>query len=269
ITGNLPADFKPALTNKLPLVQTIRIVQPCNYARTVLIEALQAAGVKVDAPAVAFNPVGLLPASNSYQSDTKVAELVGMPYSADARLILKVSYNIGADTSLLLFGLTQGVNDMGDALVVERKNLISNYGIPGGEFEFIDGSGGGLTTATNAAVTKMLLDMAAKPAFPAYFAALPILGVDGSLAFVTDFQSDPTLAGARGQVNAKTGTFVLGSSAGLMLKTQALGGYIKTKSGRQLVYELVVNNVAITGLDGVLQAFQDEGRISAILWRDY
>jgi D-alanyl-D-alanine carboxypeptidase len=269
ITGDLPVDFDPPLTNKLPLVQTFRIVRPSNYARTVLIEALQAAGVKVDAPAVAFNPVSLLPSSNSYPADTKVAELIGLPYSADANLVLKVSYNIGADTSLLLFGLTQGVNNMGDALVVERKNLILNYGIAGDEFQFIDGSGGGLTTATNRAVTKILLDMAAKPVFPSYFAALPILGVDGSLAFVTDFKADPTLAGATGQVNAKTGTFVQGSSSGLVLKAEAFGGYIRAKSGKQLVYELVVNDVAITGLGDVIQVFQDEGKISAILWRDY
>jgi D-alanyl-D-alanine carboxypeptidase len=181
---------------------------------------------------------------------------------------LKVSYNIGADTSLLLFGLTQGVNNMGDALVVERNNLISNYGIPGDEFEFVDGSGDGFTTATNGAVTKMLLDMAAKPAFPSFLAAQPILGVDGSLAFVTDFQSDSTLAGATGQVRAKTGTFVQGTASGIVLKAQALGGYIKTNSGRQLAYELVVNDVAITGLNDVIQVFQDEGTISAILWRD-
>ncbi len=269
ITGDLPIDFDPPLTNKFPLVQTFRIVQPSNYARTVLIEALQAAGVKVDAPAVAFNPVGLLPPPNSYPPDTKVAELIGLPYSDDAKLILKVSYNIGADTSLLLFGLTQGVNNMGNALVVERKNLTTNYGIPDGQFNFIDGSGGGLTTATNTAVTKMLLDMASKPAFPSYFAAMPLLGVDGSLGFVTDFQSDPTLAGATGQVSAKTGTFVQGTASGTVLKAQAFGGYITTKSGNELVYELVVNDVAITGLNDVLQAFQDEGTISAILWRDF
>jgi D-alanyl-D-alanine carboxypeptidase len=54
-----------------------------------------------------------------------------------------------------------------------------------------------------------------------------------------------------------------------VLKAQALGGYIKTKSGRKLVFELVVNDVAITDLNDVLKAFQDEGRISARLWRDY
>jgi D-alanyl-D-alanine carboxypeptidase len=262
VTGDLPADYVPPLTNKFPLVQTFRIVQPSNYARTVLIEAVQDAGVKVDAPAVGFNPVGLLPPPNSYPADTKIAELTGLPYSDDAKLILKVSHNLGADTSLLLFGVTQGVNNMGDALVVERNNLVSNYGIPGDEFQFVDGSGGGFTGATNGAVTKMLPDMIAKPAFPSFFAALPILGVDG---LTPDFESDPTLAGAVGQVTAKGGTFVLGP----VLKAQGFGGYIKTRTGKQLVYALEVNEIPFSGLSDLIRVIQDQSTIAAILWRDY
>jgi D-alanyl-D-alanine carboxypeptidase len=268
IGGQIPVDFVPPLTNKYPLVQAFRITQPSNYARTVFIEALKAAGVTVRASLVAENPAQLLPARNSYAPDAKVAELQGLPYAETAKLILKVSYNIGADTSLVLFGLTQGVDNMNDALKVERKNLATNYGVAEEEIHFVDGSGGGLTTATNRAVTRMLIDMKAKPSFPTFFNDLPKLGVDGSLGFVTDYKSDSTLSGATGQVTAKTGTFVEGNDAGLVLKGQAFGGYITTKSGRQLVYELVVNNVAITSLDDVLQTFQDEGRISAMLWRD-
>ncbi len=268
ITGQLPTDFVPPLTNSFPLVQTFRIVQPSNYARTVFIEALEAAGVTVAAAPVAPNPVHLLPPKNSYPADAKVAELTGMPYSDYARFVLKISYNIGADTSLLLFGLTHGVDNMKDALRVERKNLTSHYGIPDDEFFFVDGSGGGATTATNPAVTKMLTDMTIRSTFPVFFDSLPILGVDGSLAFVTDFQSDPSLTGATGQVRAKTGTFVQGSERGLVLKGQAFGGYINAKSGKRLIYELVVDNVNVVGLSDLIQVFQDEGTISAILWRD-
>jgi D-alanyl-D-alanine carboxypeptidase len=268
ITGQLPVDFIPPLTNKNPLVQTVRIVDPSDYARTVFIEELKKAGVRVDAPLVAENPVRLLPPKDSYSAAKKMAELRGLPYSEDAKLILKVSYNIGADTSLLLFGLTQGVDNQGDALEVERANLSAQYGIRQNEYHFVDGSGGGPTTATNPAVTRMLLKMTKSHSFPAFFDSLPILGVDGSLNFVTDFESDPTLAGAKGQVRAKTGTFAEGSESGLLLKGQAFGGYITTKRGRRLAYELVVNNVNVTSLDQVIQVFQDEGRISAILWRD-
>jgi D-alanyl-D-alanine carboxypeptidase len=268
ITGQIPADFIPPLTAKSPLVQVVRITQPSNYARTVFVEALKAAGVTVHANAVAENPAQLLPAKNSYSNHDKVAELEGLPYSDTAKFILKVSYNIGADTSLVLFGLTQGVDNMNDALRVERKNLVTKFGISESEFHFVDGSGGGLTTATNQTVTRMLFDMQGKPVFPAFSNALPKLAVDGSLGFVTDFKSDRTLAGATGHVTAKTGTFVEGSSAGLVLKGQAFGGYITAKSGKRLIYELVVNNVPITTLDEALHTFQDEGTISAMLWRD-
>ena len=123
MTGNLPVDFKPPFTNKFPLVQVFRIVNPTNYARTIFIEKLQTAGVSVDTPAVTQNAATLLPARNSYAADTRVAELKGLPYADYAKFILKVSYNIGADTSLVLWGLTQKVDNMTDALAVEQKNL--------------------------------------------------------------------------------------------------------------------------------------------------
>lgn len=264
VIGQLPINFDPPLTNKFPYVQTFRIVEPSNYARTVFIEALEQAGVRVHAPDVAQNPEGLLPPKGSYKPDNKVAELQGLPYSDDAKLILKVSYNIGADTSLLLFGLTRGVDNMNDALQVEKGNLKAKFGISDSEYDFVDGSGGGDSKATMGAVTKILIELKERDTFPAFFNALPILGVDGSLGFVTNFESDPSLAGAKGQVRAKTGTFVEGTT----LKGQAFGGYIASKSGKQLAYQLVINNIPISSLADVIQVFQDEGTISAILWRD-
>jgi len=268
VAGQLPVDFIPPLTNEFPLIRTFRIVEPQNYARTVLIELLEDAGVTVLADTVAENPVGKLPPKNSYSEDDLVTTFVSFPYADYAKLILKVSYNIGADTSLLLWGVAQGVDNMDDALAAERVNLTDNFGIPGDEYFFIDGSGGGDTTATNKAVTEWLEIMTGQTAFPAFFDALPILGVDGSLGFVTDFEQDPSLAGAKGQVRAKTGTFAAGAESGFIIKGQAFGGYIDAKSGRRLVYQLVVNNVPVTDFNQLLDIFQDEGTISAILWRD-
>lgn len=271
ITGQLPVDFIPPLTEEFPLIRTFRIVEPQNYARTVLIELLEDAGVTVLADTVAENPVGLLPPKNSYSEDNFITALTSLPYSDYAKFILKISYNIGADTSLLLWGLTAGVDNMDDALAAERVNLTENFAIPGDEFLFFDGSGGGDTVATNPAVTQWFEIMSDQPAFDAFFLALPILAVDGSLGLVTDFQSDPTLAGATGQVHAKTGTYVAGDEQGIVIKGQAFGGYIDAKSGRRLAYQLVVNNVSATDdfINELLQIFQDEGTISAILWRDY
>jgi len=264
LKGNLPIDFEPPLTGSYPLIRTFRIVDPSSYARTVLIEKLRAAGVEIDAPTVEPNPGERLPPKNSYEPNMQVAQLKGLPYSEDAKLINKVSYNIGADTSLLLYGLTQGADDMKSALIAEKKVLLKNYGIKPSEYFFVDGSGGGQTSAINSAVTRFLAEMYTRATFPAYIASFPILGIDGSLATVTGFESDPTLAPAKGQVHAKTGTFIDGP----LIKGQAFAGYINAKSGRKLAYQLVVNNVPFKSINDVIQVFQDEGTISAILWRD-
>jgi D-alanyl-D-alanine carboxypeptidase len=271
IAGNVPSHFVPPLTGEPALVQTVRIVQPSNYARTVFVEALVAAGVGVTAPSVEPNPTSLLPATGSYAPAHRVAQLAGLPESDNAKYVMKISYNIGADTSLVLFGLTQHANSMDGALGAERKNLAEHYGIPASEYRFFDGSGGGNTTATNGAVTSMLDALQTSPAHAAFVDALPVLGVDGSLAFVTHFKSDSTLSGAAGNVRAKTGTYAAPNAAGtgIELKGQAFGGYIDTKSGRHLTYELVVNNVPISQIDDVVAVFEDEGTISAMLWRDF
>lgn len=86
--------------------------------------------------------------------------------------------------------------------------LAEQFGIPPAAVHFIDGSGNEETTATAEAVTTLLATMRQRPSHTAFRDSLPTLGVDGSLAIATDFAADPTLAGARGDVRAKTGTYV-------------------------------------------------------------
>lgn len=89
-------------------------------------------------------------------------------------------------------------------------------------------------------------------------------------ATITDFEADSTLAGAKGQVHAKTGTDVVSNPSAPtlpILKSQALAGYVDAKSGRRIAFFLAVNNVPITGIPDVLTAFQDEGTIAATLWK--
>jgi len=50
-----------------------------------------------------------------------------------------------------------------------------------------------------------------------------------------------------------------------MLTAQSLAGYINTKSGKHLAFHVVVNNVPISGFNDVVQAFQDDATISAML----
>lgn len=270
INGQLPINFIPPLTNKYPLIQTIRISNPANYARTVFIEALREAGVDISKlDKVKNNPVALLKSRDVYNLKNQVAALQSLPYAEYAKFILKVSYNIGADTSLVLFGLTQGVRSMSDSLQIERKFLQSKYNISADNFNFVDGSGGGDTLATNTVITNWLQIMTKSSAYQPFFHALPILGVDGSLVFVKDFQSNSSLSGARGRVHAKTGTYVKKENNQMMLKGQSLAGYVTTKNNHKLIFQVVVNEVPINSINDVLQVFQDQGTISAILWRDF
>jgi len=128
VAGSVPIDLVPPLTGKFPLVRTVRIVEPANYARTVLIELLRKNGVRVDASADKPNPVTLLLPERRYPADAKVAKLTGLPYAENAKFVMKVSYNIGADASLLLFGLTQGVDNMDAALVRSGTSLLPATG---------------------------------------------------------------------------------------------------------------------------------------------
>ncbi|SAL57284.1 D-alanyl-D-alanine carboxypeptidase precursor [Caballeronia peredens] len=273
LSGTIPADYVPPIVPSFPVIRTFRITQPANYARTVLIEALARAGVTVSAAAVANNPVQLLPVKNSYSAATRVAQLTSQTLDQYAKWILKVSYNIGADTSLMLFGVANnGSTTLDAALAAERATLSgASFNVPMDQTHFIDGSGGGETTATPIAIIAMLRAMNGRAAFPAYLAAMPFLGVDGSLASTTDFESDPTLAGAKGKVYAKTGTYGAGTDGPngpqLLLKGQAFAGYIDAKSGRRLAYALIVNNVPLTDVPQILNVFQDEGTISAIIWK--
>lgn len=264
VTGQIPVGYKPSLPGIPTLVQTFSIQDPATYTRIVLIEALEKAGVEVAAATVAKNNQELLPPSGSYQDDNKVAEFVSLPYSQYTRLILKVSHNLGANLSLMLFGLTQGARTIDTALAAERQTLISDFGIKGSEFDFpTNGSGSPDSQAAPDATVKLLRGMSRRDVFQAYFDSFPILGVDGSLAVVGVDPPNPVIAPAIGKVYAKTGTTVLGQ----FFKAQVFAGYIDAKSGRRLVYAVYVNDIGtLTDITEALEVFNDEGEISAIIY---
>jgi PBP4 family serine-type D-alanyl-D-alanine carboxypeptidase len=258
VSGTLPAGYKAQLSESPTFVRTFRVEQPASFARIAFVEALQRAGVTVGAALRAPNATGNLPPANSYAAATRVAAFVSPPYSEYAKLILKVSLNLGANLSLSLFGLTQGQRTVAGALAAERKTLISSMGVPGGEFNFpTNGSGSPDSQAAPRATLRMLVAMSQGPNAAAYRAALPILGVDGSLAGTgTNLQ-------AKGHVFAKTGTTI--DQTGL--KAQVLAGYIDAKSGRKLAFALYVNNAGpIKSLDDVGAVFTDEARITNAIY---
>lgn len=269
VSGQIAADYAPPLPGVKTFVQTFRLDYPkpgqnpgasgypATFARTTFIEALKRAGVTVRAPLVGPNPSDKLPPPNSYSPDTQVAELASAPYAQYSKLVLKVSHNLGANLSLMLFGLAHDVNTMPKALDEERSTLIGQYGLNSDGFDFpTNGSGSPDSLASAATTVDLLTFMAGQPAFPSYFESLPILGIDGSLA---EIGIDSP---ARGKVFAKTGTFLEDGQ----IKAQVLAGYIDARSGRRLAYALFVNDAGeINDIADVIGVIQDEGEISTII----
>jgi len=265
VSGQIAVGFTPALPGVATLVQTFRIdnpnapQDPAAFARTTFIEALGRAGVTVTAPLVGPNPSDKLPPPDSYPADTQVAELVSAPYSQYTKLILKISHNLGANLSLMLFGLAKGVRTIQGALSVERTTLIDQYGLSGDTFDFpTNGSGSPDSRAAPATTVELLTFMRRQKTFLPYFDSLPILGEDGSLAEIG--MHSP----AKGKVHAKTGTFI----ADGVLRAQVLAGYIDAHSSRRLAYALYVNNAGhVAGISDVIGVFRDEGLISTIIYQ--
>jgi PBP4 family serine-type D-alanyl-D-alanine carboxypeptidase len=258
VVGDIPLGYQAPLSGSPTLVRTFRIEEPAAYARSAFIEALARAGVAVGAPVVAMNPTERLPAAGSYAPDTRVAAFVSPPYAEYARLILKVSLNLGANLSLILFGLARGQRTIADALAVERETLINQFGLPADGFDFpTNGSGSPDSQATPRATVRLLMEMGQTNVAQLYRDALPVLGVDGSLA------STGVNLPARGHVYAKTGTTI----ADGMLKAQNLAGYVEARSGRRLAFAVFLNDAGpIASISDVTEVFDDEAAITNAIY---
>jgi PBP4 family serine-type D-alanyl-D-alanine carboxypeptidase len=267
VSGDIPADYAAPLSQEGAFVGTFRVEEPNAFMRTAFIEALARNGVAVSAPTVAENPSDLLPARGDYTPDTRVANYVSPPYAQDARLILKVSLNLGANLSLSLFGVDEGERTIDGALAAERETLIDEFGLDGDQFDFpTNGSGTPDSRAAPRALVDLLIAMQGTDVADTYLGALPILGVDGSLA--TSGVDLP----AAGHVFAKTGTTIAPGDDGetIELKAQNLAGYIETASGRLVAYALMVNDAgAIEDIEtDVAGVIADEAEISNVIYEE-
>ena len=111
-----------------------------------------------------------------------------------------------------------------------------------------DGAGGAAHFAPDFMV-RFLAYMATRPYFPAYLAALPVLGRDGTL-----WKVQPN-SPAAGHVEAKTGTYVEVDhlNSGLMVNGKGLAGYVTTATGRRLAFAVYANNVPVSAEQGAIE----------------
>ena len=233
VRGSIPVGSKP-------VVRVVSVENPANLARTVFIEALRKAGIVVKAPLA--RPVEIaLP--DDYDKLPKVAAHSSPPLSELVKVILKVSHNLYASTLPCLLAAKHGAKSLSAGLR-EEGNLLKGLGVDTATISFGGGAGGANADAvTPRATVQLLSGMAKQPDWPAFKAALPVLGVDGTLAEVVDKDSP-----ARGKVFAKTGTLFWtdGLNGGRsLLRSKALAGVMTTKTGRELYVTMFINDVPL------------------------
>jgi D-alanyl-D-alanine carboxypeptidase/D-alanyl-D-alanine-endopeptidase (penicillin-binding protein 4) len=124
--------------------------------------------------------------------------------------------------------------------VVERA--LNDFGVPDDAFVLADGSGlSRYDHAAPEAIARVLAAMYARPDFRVFYDALPIAGVDGTLA--TRLRG----TAAAGNARAKTGS---------LTGVRALSGYVETADGEHLLFVLLANN--FTTAQRVVDAAQDQ-----------
>jgi D-alanyl-D-alanine carboxypeptidase/D-alanyl-D-alanine-endopeptidase (penicillin-binding protein 4) len=235
VRGKLPA-------NKKRVVRIAEVPDAKAFARAVFVEALETSGVDVAAEAADASRDGRLPESEEYAGLTKVAEHTSPTFAEEAKLILKVSHNLHASTLPLLVAVKHGKRTDADGLKLQGE-FLGRAGVDLDAVSFGGGAGGARADyVTPVATVQLLRYMAKRPDFAVYEKALPILGVDGTLA-----KSVAADSPAKGKAQAKTGTLVWDNllvGRGLCT-SKALGGYLRTASGKRLAFAAFVNGVPL------------------------
>ena len=246
-----------------PLLRVREVEDPASWARALLIEALQRKGVRVEASPLGTNDPSRLPARDATAALPAAATLTSPPFRENARLILKVSHNLHASTLPLLLAVKHGKRTLREGLRLQSEFLRS-AGVPVETISFGGGAGGDRADMTTPRATVALLrHMARRPDFPVYEEALPILGVDGTLASVVGADSP-----AKGHVRAKTGTYAVFNSLNdrLLVTSKALAGYATTRTGRRLAFAAFVNNTHVDSATGGSREGRALGRLAETLF---
>ena len=240
-------------------VRTFLVTDAQAFARTAFIEALERAGVVIDAQSTGDNPTSELPRSRTYPASARLGQWVSPEFKEYVKVVLKVSYNRGADLLACLVGARVKLRDCEDGLA-RATEIVQGFGVPGTGFNNFDGAG---SDDRNKHVPDVLNTLSAavtsQPWASVYREALPELGVRGG----GDLAVFGTTSPVRGKLRAKTGTRAGGApgAPGLLLGSRGLSGYLTGASGREYRITVILNNVVITSFDELVGVIDDQVRI--------
>lgn len=208
-----------------PETASIAVVQPTNHALERFRNALEAAGIRVEASAIATAP---LP-----PNAVPVANIASPPLAELVQTANQDSENIYAEALLRILGRESGLSPQPDdsslslGLRAVRSELES-MGVPGDAFDLSDGSGlSRHNLATPAALVQTLQAMATSPNAEVYRQSLAIAGISGTLQ--NRFHNTAVAGHMWGKTGALSGV-------------AALSGYLDPPQFDPLVFSILVNH---------------------------
>jgi serine-type D-Ala-D-Ala carboxypeptidase/endopeptidase (penicillin-binding protein 4) len=238
VSGTLPAKSAP---RKLVLA----IQEPAQHAATLLARLLEGRGVKIRGN-IRTQHVPDPPETTRMA----LAEHLSIRLADAVKLVNKISQNLHTEMLLRTAARQSGRWTDPEDLQKFPQEFYLKAGIAPDDVVQTDGSGLSRHDLVTPRAFVALLQYAQKQAwFPAYYASLPVAGVDGTL------NERMKNSGITGRIHAKTGS---------VTHVRALSGFAETPGGRRLIFSFLSNNQSgknhevHDALDGLCQAMIEE-----------
>ena len=178
--------------------------------------------------------------------------LISPPLREILPALMKQSQNQIAEILLRTIGLERGGLGTADSARKIVGQQLLTWGVQPDGFVIRDGSGlSDQDLLTPETIVRVLDRIQRDTAFAAYYNAMPIAGVDGTID--TRMKGTP----AEGNVHAKTGT---------LAKARTLSGYVTTADGERLIFSILANNTTTPG--STVTRVIDEIAIALAVHRD-
>src|SRR6266436_7565136 len=216
VRGTLPAG---GASRKLLLA----IEEPAQHAASLLAALLVERGVKIDGKIRAVH----VPETDATPR-TILTEHVSVPLGDAVKLINKISQNLHTEMLLRTAARQNGLWSTPEEMLKTPQEFYAAAGIAPDDVIQTDGSGlSRHDLVTPRAVVTLLKYAQGQTWFAAYYASLPVAGIDGSL------QDRMKSTIAAGRIHAKTGS---------VEHVRTLSGFAETPSGRRLIFSFLSNN---------------------------
>ena len=226
---------------KTPVTEELTVENPAHFTASLFQTALSKAGIRTRN---GVSEVSALFSQGKREGLQILGEVTSEPLSKLLSLFLKPSDNLYGECFLKTVGrdpLTQREGSIAGGVKATEPKFVE-AGLDLSRLHIVDGSG--LSTHNFVSprnLVKLLTYVQKRPYFSAFYEALPIAGIDGSLR--NRMKETPAAA----NVHAKTGTLAHASS---------LSGYVTTKSGTRLVFSILMNHYLCAG--SVTREVQDK-----------